>query len=84
MHGRKPTIERLYFHLHGQQSVYYHDHENIDDVLSKPSVVESMLTSWMHANEIYPKAKNLTYSEFVSKLCTLEVISVGDLGRKGT
>ena len=43
-----------------------------------------MLTSWMHANEIYPKAKNLTYSEFVSKLCTLEVISVGDLGRKGT
>lgn len=67
MHGRKPTIERLYFHLHGQQSVYYHDHENIDDVLSKPSVVESMLTSWMHGNQNYLEDKNLTYSKFVSK-----------------
>ncbi|KAG5042773.1 hypothetical protein JHK85_007041 [Glycine max] len=67
MHGRKPTIERLYFHLPGQQLVYYHYHENIDDVLSKQSVVESMLTSWMHGNQNYLEDKNLTYSKFVSK-----------------
>ena len=39
----------------------------IDDVLSKPSVIESMFTSWMDTNRKYPEAKNLTYTQFVSK-----------------
>ena len=67
IHGRKPAVERLFFHDEGENCVYYKDHEQIGDVLLKPSVTESMFTSWMDANKLYPEARSLTYSEFVSK-----------------
>ncbi|KAI5385991.1 hypothetical protein KIW84_072535 [Lathyrus oleraceus] len=65
--NRSPTVERLYFHLEGDNSVYYTDYELIDEVLDKPSVKESMFTAWMEANKIYFEAQNLTYSQFLSK-----------------
>ncbi|XP_058779305.1 uncharacterized protein LOC131653232 [Vicia villosa] len=61
IHGRSPAVERLYFHLEGDNSVYYTDYELIDEVLEKPSVKESMFTAWMEANKTYPEARNLTY-----------------------
>ncbi|KAI5426340.1 hypothetical protein KIW84_031951 [Lathyrus oleraceus] len=67
IHGRKPVVERLYFHCEGQNSVYYTDFDRINTVLEKPSVTESMFTSWFEANCKYPEAQNLTYSKFVSK-----------------
>ncbi|XP_058764312.1 uncharacterized protein LOC131637724 [Vicia villosa] len=67
IHGRSPAVERLYFHLEGDNSVYYTDYELIDEVLEKPSVKESMFTAWMEANKTYPEARNLTYSNFLTK-----------------
>ncbi|KAI5422461.1 hypothetical protein KIW84_045778 [Lathyrus oleraceus] len=67
IHGRKPAVERLYFHCEGQNLVYYTDFDRINTVLEKPSVTESMFTSWFEANCKYPEAQNLTYSKFVSK-----------------
>ena len=57
----------MFFHLEGDNSVYYTDYELIDEVLDKPTVKESMFTAWMEANKAYPEAKNLTYSQFLSK-----------------
>jgi hypothetical protein len=65
IHARKPAVERLYFHLLGEHSIYYSDFDRIDDVLLKPSVSESMFTAWLDANKKYPFARNLTYSAFV-------------------
>ncbi|RZC03256.1 hypothetical protein D0Y65_018084 [Glycine soja] len=31
IHGREPAVERLHFHLLGQHSVVYEDHDDIDD-----------------------------------------------------
>lgn len=67
IHGRKPAVERLFFHCEGDNSIYYNDFEKINDVLLKPSVTESMFTAWFEANKNYPEARNLTYSKFVSK-----------------
>lgn len=39
----------------------------IDEVLDKPNVKQSMFTSWMEENKTYPEAKNLMYSQFISK-----------------
>jgi hypothetical protein len=61
IHGRKPAVERLFFHFLGQQSVYFTDSERINDVLLKPSVTESMFTLWFEANKKYHKSKKLTY-----------------------
>jgi len=67
IHGRKPAVERLFFHLEGENSVYFNDYEHIDDVLLKPSVTESMFTSWLQCNAEYSEARTLTYANFVSK-----------------
>jgi hypothetical protein len=67
IHGRKPAVERMFFHLLGEHSIYFTDYERLRDVLDKPSVIESMFTSWFEANRKYPEAKTLTYGQFVSK-----------------
>ncbi|XP_058764577.1 uncharacterized protein LOC131638035 [Vicia villosa] len=67
LHGRKPAVEILFFHLEGEHSVYYRDYEQIGDVLIKPSVTESMFTAWFEANNQYEEARLLTYGQFVSK-----------------
>ncbi|KAL5148491.1 ATP-dependent DNA helicase PIF1 [Glycine soja] len=43
IHGRKLVVERLHFHLPGQHSVLYEDHDDIDDVLSKPKFVSKFV-----------------------------------------
>ena len=66
IHGRKPAVERLFFHCEGDNSIYYKDYEKINDALLKPSVAESMFTAWFEANKKYPEARELTYRRFVS------------------
>ncbi|XP_019451814.1 PREDICTED: uncharacterized protein LOC109353911 [Lupinus angustifolius] len=61
------AFERLYFHLQGEQPVYFNDHEDIDNILLRPTVSESMFTSWMEANKQYPEGRTLGYAQFVSK-----------------
>ncbi|XP_058751922.1 uncharacterized protein LOC131625023 [Vicia villosa] len=53
--------------MEGENSVYYKDYEQVGDVLLKPSVTESMFTSWFEANITYEEARLLTYGDFVSK-----------------
>ncbi|KAI5435870.1 hypothetical protein KIW84_022338 [Lathyrus oleraceus] len=67
IHGRKPAVGRLFFHLEGENSIYYKDFEQIGNVLLKVSVTESMFTAWFVANQVYDEAKLLTYGQLVSK-----------------
>ncbi|XP_058741254.1 uncharacterized protein LOC131613618 [Vicia villosa] len=67
IHGRKPAVERMFYHLIRENAVYYQDFERMENVLEKPSVTESMFTSWLTANGQFEEAKNLTYAQFVSK-----------------
>lgn len=50
IHGRKPVVERMFFHLNGEKVVYYSDFDRMESVLEKSSVTESMFTSWLVAN----------------------------------
>ncbi|XP_058727581.1 uncharacterized protein LOC131599128 [Vicia villosa] len=67
IHGRKPAVERMFYHLIGEKAVYYTDHERMENVLEKASVTESMFSSWLIANGQYEEASQLTYGQFVSK-----------------
>ncbi|KAL3027744.1 hypothetical protein AAZX31_03G073200 [Glycine max] len=55
IHGRKPAIERLYFHLPDQHNILYEDHDDIDDVLSKPTISDSKFLAWMNTNKDFEK-----------------------------
>ncbi|RZB65818.1 hypothetical protein D0Y65_041747 [Glycine soja] len=80
---RKPAVERLHFHLPGQHSVLYEDHDDIDDVLSKPSISDSKFISWMNTNQNSIEGRNLTYAEFVSKFVYNEKKRCWHLRKKG-
>ena len=67
IHSRYPAVERLHFHLHGQQFVCYEDNANLDEVMKKASINQSMFLAWFEANKIYPEARGLTYVEFPTK-----------------
>jgi hypothetical protein len=51
----------------GENAIYYTDHDRMENILEKPSVTESMFTSWLQANQDYPSARRLTYGEFVTR-----------------
>ena len=51
IHDRKPSVERLQFNLLGQHSVLYQDHDDIDDLLSNPSISESKFITWMNTKD---------------------------------
>ncbi|KAH1061066.1 hypothetical protein GYH30_004524 [Glycine max] len=83
IHGRKPVVERLHFHLPGQHSVVYEDHDDIDDVLSKQSISDSKFISWMNTNQNSVEGRNLTYAEFVSKFVYNQKKRCWHLRKKG-
>ncbi|KAF1862622.1 hypothetical protein Lal_00013383 [Lupinus albus] len=72
IHGRQPAVERLSFHLQGEQPIYFNDNEDIDNIISRPTVSESMFTSWMEANEKYEEGRTLSYAQYVSKFVYLK------------
>jgi len=61
IHKRSPAVERLYFYLLGENSVIFEDGDEIDALLSKLTIKESMFTSWLQANAIFQQAKDPTY-----------------------
>ncbi|RZC25470.1 hypothetical protein D0Y65_004248 [Glycine soja] len=83
IHGKKPAVERLHFHLLGQHSVLYEDHDDIHDVLSKPSIFDSKFISWMNTNQNSVEGRNLTYAEFVSKFVYNQKKRCWHLRKKG-
>nr|GFA14918.1 hypothetical protein [Tanacetum cinerariifolium] len=64
---RTPSVERLSFHLPGEQQILYDENSDLEIVLHKPSVGYSMFEGWMKMNELYPAARELTYTEFPTK-----------------
>jgi hypothetical protein len=67
VHYREPSVERLSFHLEDEQTVVYEDHEELQDVLNKPSIHKTKFLAWFDANKKYPEARDLTYGQFPSK-----------------
>ncbi|KAJ9558878.1 hypothetical protein OSB04_013492 [Centaurea solstitialis] len=64
IHYRTPSVERLPFHLPGEQIIVFEDGDNLEDVLNRPTVSASMFTAWMERNSHDAKARELTYVEF--------------------
>nr|GEU47534.1 hypothetical protein [Tanacetum cinerariifolium] len=64
---RTSAVERLPFHLPGQQQVVYGEDDEIDDVVNKPSVASTKFLAWIDINKTNDLAKTLTYAEFPTK-----------------
>ncbi|XP_026383265.1 uncharacterized protein LOC113278718 [Papaver somniferum] len=67
IHYRRPSVERLPFHLEGEQLIYHKDTEDLRDVLERTDPDATKFLRWMKANREHVKARNLTYAYFPSK-----------------
>ena len=57
-------MQRLIFHLPGEQSVLFNDEDNIEQVVQDNTEKNKMFTAWMEDNKRYGDGRNLTYGEF--------------------
>ncbi|GJT67976.1 DNA helicase PIF1, ATP-dependent [Tanacetum coccineum] len=64
IHYRFPPVERLPFHLKGEQSVIFDATDSIDYALDKASVNETKFIAWMETNKTDEEARKLLYHEF--------------------
>ena len=64
---RQPSVERLQFHLQGEKIVVFPDSTDIEKIVHRPGIEETIFTEWMTANQLYEEARNLTYAEFPTK-----------------
>ncbi|KAL6540740.1 hypothetical protein OROMI_024623 [Orobanche minor] len=64
IHYRTPHVERLSFHLGGEQTCVFREGDYIDNVLVKNTIAESQFLQWMEINENSVEARQWLYSEF--------------------
>nr|GEX23790.1 hypothetical protein [Tanacetum cinerariifolium] len=83
VHYKTPSVERLSFHLPGKQQVLYDENFDLETVLHKPSVDQSMFEGWMKINELYQAAKEQTYVEFPTKYVWNDSIRIWTLRKQG-
>lgn len=67
MFFREPAVERLSFHLPGQQTIYFPEAMSVDSILNRQGIESTMFTEWMRMNSEDMEAQQLTYSEFPTK-----------------
>ncbi|KAH0679181.1 hypothetical protein KY284_020266 [Solanum tuberosum] len=67
IHHRQPTVERLPFHLQGQNTIIVEESRRAESVLSRPDIEKTKFTEWLEANKQYSNARELTYSEFPTR-----------------
>ncbi|XP_010479356.2 PREDICTED: uncharacterized protein LOC104758217 [Camelina sativa] len=64
LHHSSTTVQRLSFHLEGEQNITMEDEDDVDDVLTRPRNHTSQLLEWMKMNQHNTEAQELTYIEF--------------------
>ncbi|XP_072060321.1 uncharacterized protein [Arachis hypogaea] len=64
IHYRRPSVERLSFHLPDEQPVIFEDQDNLQRTVDKATIKESMFIAWFQANTDYEAARQLTYNNF--------------------
>lgn len=67
IHHKWPPVQRLTFHLPNEQTVPFHDHDNIQDVIVRAQNSDTMFLAWFAANRLYSEGRDLTYSEFPTR-----------------
>lgn len=66
IHCRWPSVQRLTFHMPGDQRVVFNDHSDLGAVLNQNRRKKTMFLAWMDANKEYSMGRSLTYIQFPS------------------
>ncbi|KAM3309424.1 hypothetical protein P3S67_011168 [Capsicum chacoense] len=64
IHHREPAVERLPFHLQGENTIVFEEEERPENIIRRPNAVKTKFTKWFTTNQKNDDARELTYSEF--------------------
>ncbi|KAM3376292.1 hypothetical protein P3S68_015007 [Capsicum galapagoense] len=64
IHHREPAVERLPFHLQGENTIVFEEEERPKNIIRRPNAVKTKFTEWFTTNQKNDDARELTYSEF--------------------
>lgn len=67
MQYRDPPVERLSFHLPGEQNILFNGSQPVNEVVDRATAKDTMFLAWFEANKKYEEARELTYAEFPTK-----------------
>ena len=65
MHEEKPSIYRLPVHLQDQQTIYFGDNDDLDEVVEHDAIKKTALMEWFTANQTFPATKEVSYLDFL-------------------
>ena len=64
IHFKMPSVQRLTVHMPGMNTVYYRAGADLTKIVGSDFLQKTMLTEWFVANEMFEKARSLTYCDF--------------------
>ena len=82
-HYRSTPVEKLTFHLEGDQPVIYRQGDTVDTVMARVKTAKTMFLAWFDCCEKYPEARLLTYAELPTKFIYDAKASVWKIRKKG-
>ncbi|KAF8102734.1 hypothetical protein N665_0196s0027 [Sinapis alba] len=80
---RSTPVEKLTFHLEGEQPVIYKDGDTVESVLGRVHLSKTMFLAWFDCCEIYPEARELTYPELPTRFVYDAKLKVWNPRKKG-
>ncbi|KAF8091390.1 hypothetical protein N665_0446s0010 [Sinapis alba] len=67
IHYRATPVEKLTFHLEGDQPVNYKEGDTVESVMARVNGSKKMFLAWFDCCEKYPKSRLLTYAEMPTR-----------------
>ncbi|KAF8083384.1 hypothetical protein N665_0776s0009 [Sinapis alba] len=80
---RSTPVEKLTFHLEGEQPVIYKDGDTVESVLARAHSCKTMFLAWFDCCEMYPEAREMTYPEIPNKFVYDGKLKVWNRRKKG-
>ena len=81
IHGKFPSVERLFVHLPGMNFVTLDENADLQEVIDDPESEKSMLTQWFTANQISSAGHDLTYCQFPTRYTWDWIVRHGKFAR---
>ena len=58
------SVQKLQYHLRGEHFVVFRDTDDVESMINRDGIHDTMFTKWVEANINHPDANEFTYIEF--------------------
>lgn len=67
IHHREPFVQRLFFHLEGEQEIRFHDNDSLPEVVDRVNRDDTMFIQWLISNRHDASGRDLTFVKYPTR-----------------